>query len=249
MFTGYKVLITGATAGMGLATAKEFLANGATVIGIGRNFERTKDLGDKFIPFKCDVTDPEQIAAAKAFAEETFEGVLDVLVCNAGAGSDGAILDIKTENLNKAYELHFRNHVLFTREMAPLLKKSKNPSITYTCSVAAFGIIDTGFDYAGMKSAMVSYTRIAACVLDGIRCNAVCPGLIRTNLFPGAVWDVFANDKEVMASIPCHRVGDEWEVAKLFTFLASEKASCVNGAIIAIDGGWNVRHTRVDIMR
>ena len=76
MLKGYKAMITGATSGMGLATAKEFIAQGADVIGIGRNFERTKELGEHFIPFKCDIRDEDQIIAAAKFAEEKF-GKLD----------------------------------------------------------------------------------------------------------------------------------------------------------------------------
>lgn len=72
MFKDYKIAITGATSGIGLSAARLFIAEGATVIGIGRNFENTKDLGERFISCSCDVRNPEQIEKACAFISETF---------------------------------------------------------------------------------------------------------------------------------------------------------------------------------
>ena len=109
MLKNYIVMITGATSGIGLATTKEFLDQGATVIGIGRNFSRTKDLGENFLPFKCDVTDEEQIKAAVAFAKEKF-GRMDSLICNAGS----AIVGTVEESLSGLF-----NYMCCTRRCLP----------------------------------------------------------------------------------------------------------------------------------
>lgn len=97
------VMITGATSGIGLATTKEFLDQGATVIGIGRNFSRTKELGENFLPFKCDVTDEEQIKATVAFAKEKF-GRLDSLICNAGSAIVGTVEEVDSGEFERAFQ-------------------------------------------------------------------------------------------------------------------------------------------------
>ena len=94
MFKGYHVMVTGATSGIGLGIAKEFLAQGAKVMGLGRDFTKIKeDLGPNFIPVKCDVLDPEQIKAACDQIETVFDGKLDVLINNANYEQDNDYLE------------------------------------------------------------------------------------------------------------------------------------------------------------
>lgn len=265
MFSGYKVMITGATSGIGLATAKEFLDQGATVIGIGRNFEKTKDLGERFLPFQCDVTDEDQIKAAVAFAEEKF-GMLDTLICNAASAVSSTVEDLDSEAYDYAYKMYMRGPALFTKYCIPLLRKSKNPSIAHTVSVAAY-VIGNSIPYNTMKAALLNYSRQSAAALlnvnatdmlglpknapklaEGensfIRVNAVCPGLIRTSLMPEAAWDALGQTQS-LERIPSRRIGADWEVAKLYAFLASPKAGFITGATITIDGGWWATHARV----
>lgn len=245
MLNGYKVLITGATSGIGLATAKEFMARGATVIAVGRNFDKVGDLGENYIPCKCDVTEEDQIDAAVKLVEERF-GMLDSLILNAGAGTAAPPDVITSDILDAQYKLLLRANVLFVQKLVPMLKKSKNPSISLTASVAAL-MVDNGFPtfpYNMMKLGVVSLTRQCAHDLRGIRCNAICPGLIRTPLMPDAAWDAL-NTPEALQQIPSRRIGTPDEPAKLFAFLASERAAYITGAVITIDGGWYTTHPRV----
>ena len=208
-------MITGATSGIGLATTKEFLDQGATVIGIGRNFSRTKELGENFLPFKCDVTDEEQIKATVAFAKEKF-GRLDSLICNAGSAIVGTVEEVDSGEFERAFQLYVLHAALFTKYCVPLLRKSENPSITHTASVASFMIGDS-VPYNVLKAALLNYTRQSAAALlnnnpadmfgrpkavteidEGdntfIRVNAVCPGLIRTNLMPDQAWEMLGTE-------------------------------------------------------
>ncbi|MGJ0706142.1 SDR family oxidoreductase [Enterococcus avium] len=102
MFQDYKVVITGATSGIGLATARLFIKEGATVIGIGRNFSKTKDLGDRFIPRTCDVRDADEIVKTCDFIKETFDNELDVFVNNAGFGENTTIRDVTVDQFDRA---------------------------------------------------------------------------------------------------------------------------------------------------
>jgi NAD(P)-dependent dehydrogenase (short-subunit alcohol dehydrogenase family) len=240
---GYITVVTGATSGLGLAITQEFLAQGATVVGLGRKFDRTEGLGDKFIPFKCDVTDPEQIKAAAKFVGDKF-GKVDSLVLNAGASFPGTVEHTEAANFDKVANVLLRHPVLFTSEFNALLKKSDHPSITNTASVGGFMIMDAPL-YSIAKGGVVNFTRQAANALAkyGIRVNAIAPGLVRTPLMPDDRWDAAATP-EGLATIPVRRIGEPWEVGKLVAFLASPRAAYISGAIVLIDGGWYTTHPR-----
>ena len=129
MLTGYKALITGATSGIGLATTKEFLAQGATVIGVGRDFTKVGDLGDTFLPCVCAVPKDDAIDKAVALAEEKF-GSLDSLNLNAGAGIASTPETITGEILDFHYNLLLKANVLFVQKCVPLLRLPSLPHAT-----------------------------------------------------------------------------------------------------------------------
>jgi NAD(P)-dependent dehydrogenase (short-subunit alcohol dehydrogenase family) len=250
MFKGYNVMVTGATSGIGLGISKEFLAHGAKVIGIGRDFSKIKeDLGDNFIPCKCDVTDEDQIIEACKLIESEFSGRLDVLISNAGAGTLGHPETVTTEEFNNAAKLLLLAGMLFTKHTMPYLRKSKNPSICHTSSIASYmttSLNPDSFLYNVFKLALNSYACQCANALAPVRVNAICPGLIRTNIMPEAAWDAMSTP-EALQTIPSGRIADVSEVAKLVTFLSSEKAMYITGDVIKIDGGWYTNYPRIAI--
>lgn len=244
MFKDYKILVSGATSGMGLAVTKKFLDDGATVIGLGRNFSRTTELGENFIPFTCEITDEAQIIKAVKFAADKFGGVLDVLVCNAGKAFYGSADNVATAEIEACDNLFIRAPMILSRECLPLLQKSEHASIIHNASIAALTIVEQGYAYAVAKAALVNYTRQSAAVFGKVRVNAVCPGFIRTGLFTGEAWDAVAASDDVKDNIPAGRLGKPEEVADLMLFLASEKAGFISGAVITIDGGYRTTHPR-----
>jgi 3-oxoacyl-[acyl-carrier protein] reductase len=244
MFKDYKVVVTGSTSGIGLETSRKFIEEGATVIGIGRNFERTKDLGDKFIPLKCNLRDPDDIAKACKFIDETFGGELDTLVNNAGAGELGTIMDFEPDAFDSAFRLLLKAPMLLSRALFPMLKKSprKNGSIVNTASGAAY-MISPDFSplYSLAKTAVMRYTKQQARGFIGVRANSVSPGFIDTPIFgrEGTEMDeaTIQETYKTIASITCGRIGKPEEVADLILFLASEDAKYINGTDVIIDGG------------
>ncbi|MCD8054335.1 MAG: SDR family oxidoreductase [Lachnospiraceae bacterium] len=245
MFKDYKVVITGATSGIGLATARKFLEEGATVIGIGRNFDATKDLGDRFIPFRCDVSKESEIDAAAKFIEETFGGELDTFVNNAGAGVHSTVKDVDMEEHRKGMDLLLNAPIQFGRNLYPMLLKSprENGCIVNIASAAGHSISPDLLTYTLAKTAHIRLTEIQAAGFIGVRVNSVCPGYIDTPIFgrPGTDLPeeaIQAAYDAVSAVLPLGRIGQPEEVAEVIAFLCSEDAMYINGADVRVDGGF-----------
>ncbi|MFM7065745.1 MAG: SDR family NAD(P)-dependent oxidoreductase [Gammaproteobacteria bacterium] len=244
-FDGWQVLVTGATSGIGLACTEQFLAEGATVIGLGRDFARTTDLGERFIPFPCDVTDAGQIAAATGFALERFGGTLDVFVNVAGLGVKESVTSVNAERFDLACQLLLRAPVLLSAQLYPALRQGRAglPSIVHVASAASRSIMPDNILYGLFKTALVLYTKQAAAGLAGVRVNSVSPGVIDTPIFnrdPNArrtPEEIAAMQAGLAKAVPCGRIARPEECAELVAFLASPAAAGINGADVLIDGG------------
>jgi len=244
-FENYKVLVVGSTSGIGLATTKMFLDEGATVIGLGRNFDKTKDLGDTFIPYKCDVTDPNQIKASCDFVKKTFGNKLDVLVDSAGIGVHESVKSVTIERFDEAINLLLRHHVFFTAYLCESLYNgdSKDPVIIHVSSNASRTIQSDNILYGMCKTALNLYIKQCAQGLHGIRVFSISPGTIATAIFSRG--DHTRTSEQVQdyfnllsnSVIPAGRVAEPFEVADLVSFLCSKEASYMTGFDCLIDGG------------
>lgn len=251
MFEGYKVAITGATSGIGLAAAKAFLADGAIVIGIGRNFKNCDKFGDKFIPYTCDVTDIAQIESCCDFIAKEFDGELDVFVNNAGGNIPGGF-NPTSEQFDYGIDLLLKAPFFFCNRLHPLLANSKtgNANIVHVASGAGHGHAPHISVYALAKAAHVKLMRIQTNAWDDVRVNTVSPGFVNTPIFYRGI-DGGAADKDNWAAgveqmlesrkkvIPLHRIAEPEEAADLILFLASTDASFVYGAEVLLDGGFS----------
>jgi meso-butanediol dehydrogenase/(S,S)-butanediol dehydrogenase/diacetyl reductase len=240
-FKGKVVAVTGAASGIGEATARRFAAEGAKVALIDRNGDAlgnvARDLSaDRTMTHVADVSDPSAAQRIVAAIVERF-GRLDVLVNNAGVHESGAPDAITDEQWRKVMATDVDGVFYGCRAAIPQLKKTRG-SIINTASVSGTGG-DWGMSpYNAAKGAVVNLTRALALDLgkEGVRVNAVCPSLTRTGMTADMMGDTSLLAK-FAERIPLGRVCEPHEVASVIAFLASEDASFVTGANVAVDGG------------
>ena len=237
-----RAVITGATGGIGGATAEALGRAGYEVIITGIDLEAGKKVIDKLESqgikvhfYACDATNEEQVNETFAKIGEEF-GSLDLLVNNVGGlGGRQRVSEMETGFMRKVMALNFDSLFFNTRAALPLLKKGTNPSIINFSTIAVTNGGGIGASiYAASKGAVQSYSRALAKDLAefGIRVNMVSPGTIDTP---------FHADRKLVASwkdsILMKRLGEPREVADVIEFLASDKASFLTGEVIQINGG------------
>lgn len=240
-FHGKVAIVTGAASGIGEATARRLVAEGAKVALVDREEALLEEVA-KSLPANqvmietADVSDSRAVDGMVAAVVDRF-GRLDVIVNNAGVHDGGDPASITDEKWRKVMSTDIDGVFYGCRAALPHLEKT-NGSIVNTASVSGTGG-DWGMSpYNAAKGAVVNLTRALALDLGkkGIRVNAVCPGLTRT----GMTEDMM-DDKKLLAKfaerIPLGRVCEPQEVAAVIAFLASDDASFMTGANVAVDGG------------
>lgn len=241
-FAGKVALVTGAGSGIGAATAARLLAEGAAVcladIDAAKLAAQAEALGaaERVMTLEADVTVEAAVNALVAACVARFGG-LDVLVNNAGAGGFGRIEEVTPETWRRVHALCLDSVFWGCRAALPHLK-ARRGAIVNTASISGL-FADYGFAaYNSAKGAVVNLTRNLAIdhARDGVRANAVCPGLTATPLTLK-----FTGRQDIMAEydrrIPLRRPGLPQEMAAAIAFLASDDASYVTGHCLVVDGG------------
>jgi meso-butanediol dehydrogenase/(S,S)-butanediol dehydrogenase/diacetyl reductase len=240
-FHGKVAIVTGAASGIGDATARRLVAEGAKVALVDREEALLEEVA-KSLPANqvmietADVSDSRAVDGMVAAVVDRF-GRLDVIVNNAGVHDGGDPASITDEKWRKVMSTDIDGVFYGCRAALPHLEKT-NGSIVNTASVSGTGG-DWGMSpYNAAKGAVVNLTRALALDLGkkGIRVNAVCPSLTRT-----AMTEDMMDDNKLLAKfaerIPLGRVCEPQEVAAVIAFLASDDASFMTGANVAVDGG------------
>jgi len=250
--SGKVALITGAAGGIGRATSKLFIKEGAKGVIMADIWdemgEKTADeLGPNAIYIHTDVSQESDIKKAIDLAVEKF-GQLDVVFSNAGnPGSGGGLEEIETEDFDHTMAVHLRGAVLCMKHSIPLMKKQGSGCFIFTGSVAGFQQGMGGLAYSLSKAALIHLARIAAVELGifGIRANTIAPGGIATGIFgQGAGFSRETAEKwgnlrkDMMADgQPIRRAGVPEDIANAALFLASDSSSFISGITLLVDGG------------
>ena len=246
---GKSVVVTGASSGMGKAIVELFAKEGANVIAVARRKERLealaealKDEAGRVIPFSGDVSNEESISAAIDAAVSEF-GRLDILVNNAGIMDDmSPIGDVKNEKIEQVFSVNVFGPMYAMRKAVQVFLKQGNGG--NIINVASLGGMRTvaGAVYNASKAAVISLTKNTAFMYlpDGIRCNAIAPGGIATEIASSMGMPNMAGYgrvQKVLAAAPAP--GSAEQIASAALFLASDDSSYVNGDVLVVDGGWN----------
>jgi NAD(P)-dependent dehydrogenase (short-subunit alcohol dehydrogenase family) len=237
-------LVTGAARGIGLATAKRFLADGWRVALLDIEGEllhgAVKALGDRdnVQALVCDVADAKAVAAAMAEIAGRF-GRLDALVNNAGVAVFAPILETSDEDWGRILAVNLTGPFLCTKAAAPLMREHGGGAIVNVTSISAVRASTLRSAYGTSKAGLAHLTKQLAVELAslGIRVNAVAPGPVETAMAKQV------HTPEIRAdyhdAIPLNRYGLEEELAEAVFFLCSDRSSYITGQILAVDGGFD----------
>jgi len=244
-FQGKVAVVTGAGSGIGLATAEMLIAGGAKVIAVDvskpRLDEAAQRIGESYIPVTADITSPD---AAKIVAEAAGDTV-DILVNNAGI-MDGflPVAEVDDATWDKVLGVNLTGMMRLMRQFIPGMVSAGHGAIVNLTSEAALRTC-AGAAYSASKGAVIALTKNTAAIYskDGIRCNAVAPGGVATNVEGDFRSQLAAQRIGAAMGATMMAVADmgqpEW-LASAICFLADDKAAhFVNGVVLPVDGGWS----------
>ena len=241
--TGKVALVTGASRGIGQATAIDLAKAGADIVVnfIGNEavaqetVEAIEALGRKAIKIKADVGNADDVQAMVDEAIAAF-GHIDILVNNAGITRDGLLIRMKDSDWDDVLNINLKGVYLVTKAVAKLMVKQRAGRIINMTSVSGVTGNVGQANYAAAKAGVIGFTKTCAKELAarGITVNAVAPGFIETamtDLLPEKIKEGIA------ATVPFGRMGQPEEIASVVTFLASDFASYITGQVLNVDGG------------
>lgn len=247
VFTDLKdkvVIVSGGTRGIGFACVKAFLQQGAKVVLLGSRKETVDQAMEKLKEYGEDVLSGRypklsDLEECRSLVEEVVQcwGRVDVLINNAGVSDSKPFYSYEDADFDRVMEINLRSMFHMTRAVSEVMKQQKNGVILNTSSMVSLYGQPAGVAYPTSKFAVNGMTKSLARELgkDGIRVNAVAPGIIATDM-------VKALDQTMISAmekkVPLQRLGEAQDIANAFLFLASDAASYISGTILSVDGAY-----------
>lgn len=240
-FKNKVALITGATSGIGESTAKAFAKEGASVVLVGRNIEKGKNIEQEIIStgakatfIQCNVSNSEEVQKMVEKAVETF-GKIDILFNNAGVMLQSMEIEkMPLEDWQKTMDINLTGTFLVSKYAKPYIVKEKG-NIINNASIAGLQHYAAGrsYAYSASKAAVIQFSHQMAKNYgeEGVRVNCICPGIVDTPILGDRDRSVYAE------SVPLKRLAKPEDIAKVVMFLASEEANYLTGVVLPIDGG------------
>jgi 3-oxoacyl-[acyl-carrier protein] reductase len=243
-----KVLITGASRGIGLAVAESFLQEGAKTYLVSRGssalYENEKKLQniyglDNVVACKCDCTNVESLNSLKNEVENKWNS-LDVVIVNVGDGR--SVSDALPDDMQwkKTWNSNFESALQTARTFLPMLEKSQGV-LLFVSSIAGMEAFGAPTDYSTAKTAIIALSKnMARKLAPNIRVNVIAPGNV---YFEGGSWDEKIQqdkgrvDEIIKSTVPMNRFATPQEIAGSAVFLCSDRASFITGTTLVIDGG------------
>jgi len=241
MLNGKTAVVTGGGSGIGKATALKLAADGANIVIVHMDPEEKaaevvseiEAKGVKAKAIRMDVSDFEAVSGMITEIVEEF-GSIDILINCAGITKDGLIARMKEDQFDAVISVNLKGTFNMIRHCTPVFMKQKSGAIVNVSSVS--GIIGNPgqANYSTSKAGVIGLTKSTAkeLVSRGVRCNAVAPGFIATDMTAN-----LSKNNKLVDMIPMKRMGTADEVADLIFFLASDASSYITGEIIKVDGG------------
>lgn len=242
-FTNKRVIVTGATRGIGKAISQAFLNHGAEVIGI---YAGNKEAAETFMKeaadqqqnlslYKCDVANAEDVAAFFQTIETRYD-TIDILINNAGIRRDSIVALMKEEQWQQVLDINLTGTFLMSKHAVPLMMKQKFGRIINITSPMSYLGFAGQANYAASKAGQIGFTKSLSkeTAKKKITVNCVSPGFIATDLLDDLPKEQMAEYKKL---VPMKRFGTTEDVSDSVLFLASDKASYITGTVLEITGG------------
>ena len=246
-----RVLVTGASRGIGAAIAKGFLSEGAKVIIVSRGSKQLYETKESFmkefskefiISEECDCTSPKSLNLLQEKIKKKWDGI-DIVVANIGDGRSVEDSLPDSEQWKQTWDKNFESALQTARTFLPLLKESKGV-LLFVSSITAMEAFGAPVDYSTAKTAVAALSKnMARKLAKEVRVNTLAPGNI---YFKGGSWDEkLKSDKkkverQIKNTVPMKRFGTPEEVADAALFICSDRAKFITGSVLKIDGGQTV---------
>jgi len=234
-------IITGGASGIGLACARLFTQEGARVAIFGRRQDRLnqaqKEIGDAVLAVQGDITSEQDV---KRLVDSTLKelGKVDILVNNAGTFTGGPLHETDSGEWDRVFNINMTGVFQLTRQVLPHMIEQGSGSIIHISSILGMIAVPQTAAYNASKGALNQFSKSIAVEYgaQGIRSNALCPGMIETEMTEELRQDT-ALMAEFLKGYPLGRFGKPEEVAQACLFLASDESAFITGATLPIDGG------------